>query len=154
MHVEMLLQLFRAHKAPITLITRPVLLLLPEHWKTNKKWGPGKKTQPLTPTTVVIICNGTQAIAAGLRNCADIQQSMHYVQRITFSFFFCNIVDLLIDKVCIGCCIPHLQKEIPWKTVSTTTYSYILYLMGPSDSPFRSGLSPSAPEKNIWLLNY
>lgn len=150
----MLLQLFRAHKAPITLITRPVLLLLPEHWKKNKKWGPGKKkTQRLTPTTVVIICNGMQAIAAGLRHYVDIQQSMHCVQRITFSFFFCNIVDLLIDKVCIGCCIPHLQKEIPWKTLNTTTYSYILYLMGPSDSPFRSGLSPSAPEKNIWLLN-
>lgn len=39
-------------------------------------------------------------------------------------------------------------------TMKITKYYYILYLMGPSDSPFRSGLSPSAPEKNIWLLNY
>lgn len=37
MHVEMLLQLFRAHKATVTLITRPVLLLLPEHWGNNKQ---------------------------------------------------------------------------------------------------------------------
>lgn len=30
-HVEMQLQLFRAYKPPITLITRPILLLLPQH---------------------------------------------------------------------------------------------------------------------------
>lgn len=37
------------------------------------------------------------------------------VQRLTFSLFFCNIVDLLVDKLCIRCRIPHLQKEISFK---------------------------------------
>lgn len=30
-HVEMLLQLLGAHEAPVALVTRPVLLLLPQH---------------------------------------------------------------------------------------------------------------------------
>lgn len=40
-----------------------------------------------------------------------VEQSKNCVQRLTFSLFFCNIVDLLVDELCIWCCIPHLQKE-------------------------------------------
>ena len=31
-HVQVLLQLLRADEAPVTLITRPILLLFPQHW--------------------------------------------------------------------------------------------------------------------------
>lgn len=36
MHVEVLLQLLRAHEAAVALVTRPVLLLLPQHYETTE----------------------------------------------------------------------------------------------------------------------
>lgn len=45
-------------------------------------------------TTTVLI-----AVHAEMR--LGVEQSKNCVQRLTFSLFFCNIVDLLVDELCI-----------------------------------------------------